>query len=214
VFQAERVAAIDYFHIELDSHDVILAEGAAAESFIDDDSRGLFHNAHEYRALYPEAAAGAARYCAPRRDQGCAVERARARIAGRAGLAAAAEAPPLGRLRGQIDEIGRRRICGWAQDTAHPEAPVCLDIRAGGEVIGQVVANRHRADLACAGLGSGRHGFEFEPPPGLALIPGAIEVRRSLDGAPLASTSQVERRPARGRAACLSRMYRPDDSIL
>jgi len=104
VFQAERVAAIQYFHIELDSHDVILAEGAAAESFIDDDSRFLFHNADEYRALYPGERNPPARYCAPRRDQGCAVERARTRIARRAGLAAAAEAPPPGKLRGQIDE--------------------------------------------------------------------------------------------------------------
>jgi hypothetical protein len=44
--QAERIDKIEYFHIELDSHDVILAEGALSESFIDDDSRGMFHNAH------------------------------------------------------------------------------------------------------------------------------------------------------------------------
>ena len=49
---------MEYFHIELDTHDVIIAEGALAESFIDDDSRGMFHNAHEYRALYPDAATG------------------------------------------------------------------------------------------------------------------------------------------------------------
>jgi len=96
IVQAERVAAIEYFHIELDGHDVIVAEGAAAESFIDDDSRSLFHNAHEYRALYPAAAAGPARYCAPRRDQGYEVERARAVIARRAGIAVAGEMPPPG----------------------------------------------------------------------------------------------------------------------
>jgi hypothetical protein len=113
VVQAERVEAIEYFHLELDSHDVIVAEGAAAESFIDDDSRSLFHNAHEYRALYPAAAAGPARYCAPRRDQGYEVERARAVIARRAGIAATAEVPPLGLLRGQIEEVGRRLI--WSK---------------------------------------------------------------------------------------------------
>jgi autotransporter passenger strand-loop-strand repeat protein len=82
--------------------------------------------------------------------------------------------------------VGRGRICGWAQDAAHPEAPVCLDILVGGELIGQVAANRYRADLAVAGLGSGRHGFEFLPPPGLAFTPRSIGVRRSLDGASLA----------------------------
>jgi uncharacterized repeat protein (TIGR03803 family) len=200
IVQAERVAAVEYFHIELDSHDVIVAEGAAAESFIDDDSRGLFHNAHEYRALYANAAAGPARYCAPRRDQGCEVERARAAIARRAGIAATAEAPALGLLRGQIEEVGWRRICGWAQDAAYPEAPVCLDILAGGELIGQVVANTYRADLAAAGLGSFRHGFEFMPPAGLVFTPRSIEVRRSLDGARLTCPTDLKQSPARGAA--------------
>jgi hypothetical protein len=55
----------------------------------------------------------------------------------------------------------------------------------GGRLIGQVLANRYRDDLQRAGLGSGRHGFEFAPPAGLAFTSGAIEVRRSLDGAAL-----------------------------
>ena len=53
IVQAERVEKVEYFHIELENHDVIIAEGALSESFIDDDSRGMFHNAHEYRVLYP-----------------------------------------------------------------------------------------------------------------------------------------------------------------
>ena len=86
IVQTERVAKVEYFHIELDSHDVIIAEGALSESFIDDDSRGMFHNAHEYRALYPEAAPGLAQYCAPRHEDGYEVEAARRRIDARAGL--------------------------------------------------------------------------------------------------------------------------------
>ena len=66
IVQAETVEQVEYFHIELDSHDVIIAEGALSESFVDDDSRGMFHNAHEYRALYPDAVTAPARYCAPR----------------------------------------------------------------------------------------------------------------------------------------------------
>ena len=49
IVQADRVEKVEYFHIELETHDVIIAEGALAESFIDDDSRGMFNNAHEYR---------------------------------------------------------------------------------------------------------------------------------------------------------------------
>jgi ABC-type amino acid transport substrate-binding protein len=51
IVQAERVEKVEYFHIELDSHDVIIAEGALSETFLDDDSRGMFHNVHEYCAL-------------------------------------------------------------------------------------------------------------------------------------------------------------------
>ena len=66
IVQAERVDKVEYFHIELDTHDVIIAEGALSESFIDDDSRGMFHNAHEYRALYPGGGDTASRNTARR----------------------------------------------------------------------------------------------------------------------------------------------------
>jgi hypothetical protein len=56
IVQAERVEKVEYFHIELDSHDVIIAEGALSETFLDDDSRGMFHNVHEYDALYGRSA--------------------------------------------------------------------------------------------------------------------------------------------------------------
>ena len=46
-----------------------------------------------------------------------------------------------------------------------------------------------------AGLGSGRYSFEFTPPTGLAFAPHAVEVRRSLDGAALAFSSNAVRMP-------------------
>ena len=82
----ERVDKVEYFHIELDTHDVIIAEGALSESYIDDDSRGIFHNADEYRVLYPETVTGIAQYCAPRLEDGYEVEAIRQQIALRAGL--------------------------------------------------------------------------------------------------------------------------------
>ena len=65
----DRVQRVDYFHVELDSHDIVLAEGAPSETFLDEDSRGAFHNAHEFAALYskPPAAGG---FCAPRVEGG------------------------------------------------------------------------------------------------------------------------------------------------
>ncbi len=142
IVQAERVDKVEYFHVELETHDVIIAEGALSESFIDDDSRGMFHNAHEYAALYADDVRQPARYCAPRLD-----ERLRSRsmcgsaIALRAGLLRAADPPRIGALDGHIDLASATRIAGWAQNSEQPEAPVCLDILVGGQLIGQVLAN-------------------------------------------------------------------------
>ena len=183
IMQAERVEKVEYFHIELDSHDVILAEGALSETFVDDDSRGMFHNAHEYGALYPDAGRVAARYCAKRCAEGYEVEAARRRLSLRTGLQA--DEPRVTALRGYVDDVGAKRIAGWAQNADHPEAPVCLDIYVSGRLIGQTLANRYRSDLKRAGLGSGRHSFEFTPPAELAFAPEAVVVRRSLDGAML-----------------------------
>ena len=67
------------------------------------------------------------------------------------------------------------------------------DIYAGGQLIGQTLADKYRRDLEQAGLGSGRHSFEFRPPAGLTLTPNSVQVRRSLDGAALLLTAGVKR---------------------
>jgi hypothetical protein len=43
-----------YYHVELDDHSLILAEGVAAETFIDNVGRMGFDNWKEHEALYPE----------------------------------------------------------------------------------------------------------------------------------------------------------------
>jgi hypothetical protein len=48
----EQVDKVRYFHIELDAHDVILAEGLPCESYLDDGNRETFGNAMEYTALH------------------------------------------------------------------------------------------------------------------------------------------------------------------
>ncbi len=142
IVQAEHVDTVEYFHIELDTHDVIIAEGALSESFIDDDSRGMFHNAHEYDTLYADevSAAGALLRAAARRRlrgrSGAAAHCATRRTASRRRRDRA-----LGALRGYVDLVSATCIAGWAQNVDHPEAPVCLDIYAGGRLIGQVLAN-------------------------------------------------------------------------
>jgi Hint domain len=192
ISQTERVDKVEYFHIELDTHDVIVAEGALSETFIDDDSRGMFHNAHEYVLLYSDDARRPSCYCAPRIEDGYELEVVRQRTAQRAGLTTAKRtANADGALRGYIDLISVRAIEGWAQNLDHPDASVCLTILAGGRVIGQVLANRYREDLKRAGIGNGRHAFEFVPPPGIPLD--CIQVRRSLDSAALLLSAHGKR---------------------
>jgi O-antigen biosynthesis protein len=87
IVRAVSVEGVEYFHIELETHDVVIAEGAPSETFLDDDSRLRFHNADEYRLLYPEAVPGRlAQYCAPRLEDGYEVERVQRSIAARAKL--------------------------------------------------------------------------------------------------------------------------------
>jgi hypothetical protein len=196
IVQADDVERAEYFHIELDSHDVILAEGALSESFIDDDSRAMFHNAGEYYALYPQAMssqavssqgmASVAQYCAPRLEEGYDVAAVCHRIAMRAGRPASTDT--VGPLHGYVDAIGPRAIEGWAQHANAPDVPVCLDIYAGGRLVGQTLANVFSANLI-AGRGSGHHGFRFALPEGFVLTGEPIEVRRSADGALLAGAS-------------------------
>ncbi len=76
------VDRVEYHHVELDSHDVLLAEGAPSESFVDDDSRGMFHNTDEWKALYPSRASKPAVYCATRVESGYVLEAIRRRIGG------------------------------------------------------------------------------------------------------------------------------------
>ena len=70
--QVESVERLEYFHIELEMHDVILAEGTPAESFVDCDNRGMFQNGAEFTALYPDATPTPWEFCAPRLEEGSA----------------------------------------------------------------------------------------------------------------------------------------------
>ncbi len=173
-----NVEQVEYFHIELETHDVILAEGAPAETFADEDGRLIFHNAAEYAVLYPDAAPQPARYCAPRLEDGPALEALRHRIAARC---APPQATP-GPLLGELEMVSRGQIRGWAHDVVNSD-PVLLQITHNGAVFGQVVAEIERADLALAGIGEGRCGFVLTIPGGLSPLEShTLEVRRVSDG--------------------------------
>ncbi len=76
-------ATVEYFHVELDRHDVLLAEGLPAESYLDTGNRTMFANA-PVTALRPSAEpTRAAEACAPLVLGGAALEAVRARLATR-----------------------------------------------------------------------------------------------------------------------------------
>ena len=178
ITQAQSVEIVEYIHIELDEHAVIWAEGAASESFVDDNSRGMFQNVHEFNKLYAAQVRLPAVYCAPRVEHGERLVAIKDVIDSRAGLAAPRPCEPL---RGVIDGSNGVSLWGWAQNPDKPEVPVCLEVLVGGVVIQRTLANTFRPDLRAAGIGSGRHSFKV-------ALPGnadgrSIEVRRVADGA-------------------------------
>ncbi len=75
-------ATVTYFHVELDRHDILLAEGLPAESFLDTGNRAQFANA-PVTTLTPGFGPGpdAAKPCAPLALHGPAVDQARATLA-------------------------------------------------------------------------------------------------------------------------------------
>jgi autotransporter passenger strand-loop-strand repeat protein len=186
--QETEVDALHYFHIELDSHDILLAEGAAAESFVDCDSRGMFANANEFAQHYPDDSSLGWAFCAPRLEEGEIVEAVRQRLAARAGLTAdhVDDAAEPGPLDGWLDRLDRESLAGWAFDATRPHTPVHVEILVDGNVVGEVVANLYRPDVEAAGKGDGRCGYFFRfPPDDRPLDAGEVHLRRSSDHAPL-----------------------------
>lgn len=119
----EPVDTVRYFHVELDAHDVILAEGLACESYFDDGNREVFGNAPGHLALYgrldPQDWDQA---CLPVLRQGSESEALRRRLQDRA------------------------QALGWTQSRA-----VQITIEADGETIAPVFSTeRHLWFLAPA----------------------------------------------------------------
>lgn len=92
----EQVDAVTYWHVELDSHDILLAEGLPAESYLDMGNRDFFaENGVVSLSASPDAAVRThVDFCRPFHADGTLVEAVRARLAVRAGAIEAARPWP------------------------------------------------------------------------------------------------------------------------
>jgi hypothetical protein len=177
---------VTYFHIELDGHEAVFAEGALTETFVDHDSRAMFDNADEFGMLFGTAAARPVEQ--PRLEEGFRLAAIRRRLAEVAGIPAGPAAG--GPATGNLERIEDGVLHGWIVDTACAEA-VEAEVLVDGEVVGRVVANRYRADLDQAGLAGGRGGFTFALPASAERLE-QVSLRRVIDGQVLAAAVAVE----------------------
>lgn len=174
ILRPDCAGNVDYFHVELDAHELILAEGAAGETFMDDASRAMFDNAAEYTALYGGETVSA--MAAPRVQEGYLLEAIHRRLAG-TGVAGAV----CGELHGVVERITDGVLEGWATNGA---APVELEVLVDGEVVSRLLANRFRTDLDDAGIPGGRAGFTVALPASVDSLK-QVTVRSAAGGATL-----------------------------
>ena len=81
IAQEPRVSAVTYYHVEVAPHDVLLAEGLAVESYLDDGNRAEFENGTAPTVLHPDFSThNWDRACAPKRESGVEVVAVKRRL--------------------------------------------------------------------------------------------------------------------------------------
>lgn len=160
VVVAEEIKAPHYFHVELESHDVLLAEGAAAESWLDAGNRAMFANAPVPALRAELAGTPQALACALVMDGGPALDALRERLARRAaeiGLAAdievlVIEAPGTYRAAPQPGATALRLVSAAARHGA--------DERRLGATVTEVAFDGETVSLGDVRLARGFHAVE------------------------------------------------------
>jgi antigen 43 len=82
VVRDEAARVVEFYHIELPTHDVLIADGAPAESYKEDGNRDQFHNTDR-----PVSATGETEWFAPVHTTGPVVDAVWRRLLGRSGFA-------------------------------------------------------------------------------------------------------------------------------
>lgn len=151
-------AGAEYLHIELDSHDLLLAEGIPVESYLPSgtEQRRLFQSVQG-------CSARDTRPCLPRLEDGEALRALRARL----GLPLDPPGLEDGTPRVQIDRIWRApdglHVEGWATRPSNRGATAVM-VASGRGAHRRIPANRWRPDLDRAAPGRGCCAFEVVLP--------------------------------------------------
>ena len=188
----DAAQVVEYYHVELDAHDVLLADGAWAESYRDDASANHFQN----EATRPARASEPA--CLPMVESGAALDAAWRKIASRIGRLPARITDDAADLHVLVDGTRidgvRRRNGGWwfdlpagfesiaiASRTSIPASfGLSEDLRRLGVAVQEIVLWRQSAGRALRlddpALSNGWHagGDGHRWTKGLAMLPDAV----------------------------------------
>ncbi len=101
-----------------------------------------------------------------------------------AGAASDGESEPVtATIQGRLDHWLADAFVGWAARADGASVALDVDLVIDGTPAVRAIANLHRADLAAANIGAGRHGFRIEPPEGLFdNQPHVVEIREAISG--------------------------------
>ncbi len=175
----EPAATVTYWHVELDAHDVLLAEDLPCESYLDTGNRGAFANADGPAQMHPDFAlrVWAARSCAPLVVAGAELAAARLRLLDRAiqlgfapaphpdiwleaGQARLRPAADAGRCRFVLDgSLAEVRLLSRSAVPAHTEV-LSTDHRRLGVAVRAILADGTPVALDDMRLGAGWHPLE------------------------------------------------------
>ena len=118
--------AVDYYHVELDRHAILIAEGLLAESYIDTGNRGFFANSGVPMVLHPDLTDEFETIQHARQARACRSSGTR-RACGRCGSGWPSGQPPsAGRCRSPPQQ--RMPACGFSPRAAASSRPTATAI--------------------------------------------------------------------------------------
>ena len=171
--------AVDYFHLELSSHDVLLAEGLPAETYLDTGNRAAFANGGAIADLHPDFAwrEWDARACAPLVLDGPRLLRVRRRLLANAaklghrrtrdaGLHVLGDGRPLPiRATGRVRAVRLPAAAATVRLVSRRWVPAQMrasdaDTRVLGVAVSRLWLDGREVSLDSPGLAAGWHGPE------------------------------------------------------